>query len=83
MFKEAMGKEYYKTKKDEKGNEIKVPYELEAFPIYHCIKLASEDYCKIYGDIDGTPKEIYKKCLASWEDSKVKKYLDKHYPILP
>lgn len=63
------------------GKDYKQKYDIDSYPIEECIRLACEDYCKLYTGNDS--KALYKKVMSSWNDSKVKKYLDKNYPILP
>jgi len=68
------------VKKRIKGND-----ELEAdesFPLDYCIHKTAEDYIKMYPEHDITAKKIVKTIYSDWENSKIKAYLDKKYPIL-
>lgn len=62
------------------GKDYESKYAVESLPLYKCIELACDDYCKLYG---GNGKDYYKQVIKGWEESKTKKYLEKHYPILP
>lgn len=50
------------------------------FSLECAVKLALYDHAKIYPDID--PESEFKKMFDNWEGTKLKKYLDKHYPVL-
>ncbi len=64
----------------ELGEDYESKYKIESYPIDYCVRKSCEDYCKLY---KGNPDKIYKEVMSAWSDSKIKKYLDKHYPILP
>lgn len=69
----------YVLKKDGKkykGVGIKEGY----YSLEEAIRLSLIDHAKIYPDIN--PEKEFKKMFKEWNDSKTKKYLDKHYPIL-
>lgn len=66
--------------KKDLGDDYESKYKIESYPIDYCIRKACEDYCKLY---KGNADKIYNEVMDSWNDSKTKKYLDKHYPILP
>lgn len=55
----------------------------KSFSLEHCLKMAAKDYCELYPEDNLTYKKVMKKIYADWENSKVKKYLDDNYPILP
>jgi len=75
----------YDKKEYEKvlGKDYETTYKIESYPIDYCVKKACEDYCKLYGEADENVDMYYKVVMKSWKNSKTKKYLDKHYPILP
>lgn len=65
---------------DEKVHGKEGPFKGKSFSLDECIKRALKDHCELYPNIDYD--KAYKEIYASWNNSKVKSYLDKHYPIL-
>lgn len=55
----------------------------KSFSLAYCLSRTVEDYCALYPEDNYTPKKLMKKIYADWDNSKVKKYLDDNYPILP
>lgn len=55
----------------------------DSFSLKYCLTRSVTDYCELYPEDNATPEKLLKKIYADWENSKVKSYLDKHYPILP
>lgn len=50
------------------------------FSIQEAIRLALIDHAAIFPTVN--PEKEFKRIFKTWEESKTKKYLDKHYPIL-
>ncbi len=51
--------------------------------LYVCLSLAVSDYKKLHTKDKRTEDEILDEIYSAWENSKLKKYLFDHYPILP
>lgn len=65
---------------DEEVHGPKGPFKGKAFSLEECIKRTLKDHSALYPTVDAD--KAYKEIYASWKDSKIKAYLDKHYPIL-
>lgn len=55
----------------------------DSYSLRQCLTMAVRDYCELYPDDGRNPETLLETIYADWNKSRVKKYLDSKYPILP